>query len=181
MPAYGNWRRTLLPLATLEAMAAGHSRLQRRRKSKAREPRAPLREERGRGQGNDLGRDRNINRWPQFSTDGQSLMHWMLHEGLEAVFVNLLCLVVGREHFLLDQVVEARPPLACSQTGSGGAVVYHVSDATGMHVGIKGINGFNDRFVTHLAIGMAIFEQEIHLSHHHRCVEAGCLRVERNI
>ena len=34
-------------------------------------------------------------------------MHRVLHEGLEAVFVNLLRPVVGREYFLLDQVVEA--------------------------------------------------------------------------
>src|SRR5262249_28526445 len=126
MPAYGNLRRTLLPLATLDAMAAGHSRLQQRRwrKSKAREHPAPLREERGMWQGHYLGRHRNINRWPQFSTDGQSLMHWMLHEGLEAVFVNLLCLIVGREDFLLDPMVEARAPLAWPPTGRGGAGCY---------------------------------------------------------
>jgi hypothetical protein len=39
-------------------------------------------------------------------------MYRVLHEGLEAIFVDLLCLVVGREDFLLNQVVEARPPLA---------------------------------------------------------------------
>src|SRR5437660_12640171 len=85
------------------------------------------------GRGSYLGWHRNINRWPQFGTDGQGLMHRVLHECLEAVFVNLLCPVVGCEYFLLDQVVEARPPLARPQAGSGGTVVYHVGDAASMH------------------------------------------------
>ena len=35
----------------------------------------------------------------------------VLHEGLQAIFVNLFRPVVGREYFLLDQVVEARSHL----------------------------------------------------------------------
>ena len=142
---------------------------------------APLLEERGVWQGSYLGWYRDINRWPQFGTDGQGLMHRVLHKCLQAVFVNLLRAVVGRENLLLDQVVEARPPLARPQAGSGGTVVHHVGDTARMHVGVEGIDGFNDRLVTHLAIGMAIFEQEVDLRHHHRGVETGGLRVEWNI
>src|SRR5262245_40038685 len=46
-----------------------------------------------------LGGDRDIDRWTQFGADSQSLMHRVLHECLQAVFVNLLCPVVGREDF----------------------------------------------------------------------------------
>ena len=58
-----------------------------------------------------LGRHRNVDRWPQFGTDGQGLMHRVLDECLDAVFVYLLRPVVGREHFLFDEMIEAWPHL----------------------------------------------------------------------
>jgi len=74
----------------------------------------------------DLGWHGDINRRSQLGTDRQGLMHRVLHKRLQAAFVHLLRPVIGRKHFLLDEVVEARPPFAGPQTRRGGAIVDHI-------------------------------------------------------
>src|SRR5262245_31901944 len=108
-------------------------------------------------------------------------MHRDLDTRPKAFFIYLLSTVIGRKHFLLDEVVEARAPFAGAQTRGGGAIVDHVGYASGVHVWVQRIDRFDDRLVAHLTVRMAVFEQQIDLRHHHRTVEAGGFWIERDL
>ena len=60
--------------------------------------------------------------------------------------------VEGRERLLHDGVVEARRPLAGAEAGRGRAVVDHVGDAAGVHVGVQRVDRLDDRLVGDLRV-----------------------------
>mmetsp|Transcript_5044 Transcript_5044/g.11504 ORF Transcript_5044/g.11504 Transcript_5044/m.11504 type:complete len:533 (+) Transcript_5044:296-1894(+) len=88
---------------------------------------------------------------------------------------------VDRRHrLLLDDVVEARRPLARSEARRVRAVVHHECDTLRVHVGVQAVHSLDDRLVAHLAEPVSLLAQRDDRRHHQRDVRASGERVDRD-
>src|SRR5262245_28559002 len=105
-------------------------------------------------------------------------MHRVAEEPLTETARNLL--LPARHHVAADHLGKARPPFARAEPRRRRAIVNHVVDATGRHVGVKRVNRLDDGFVADLAPAMAVLLQNVDLRHHNTEVDAGGGRLDRH-
>mmetsp|Transcript_21519 Transcript_21519/g.85568 ORF Transcript_21519/g.85568 Transcript_21519/m.85568 type:complete len:782 (-) Transcript_21519:50-2395(-) len=108
----------------------------------------------------------------ELGADGDGVVDGVVEEVVDERVVERDARVDGREGLLLEEVVEARRPLARAQARRARAVVDHEGDALVVHVRAERVDGLDDRLVDDLRVRVPRLAQDVDLGHHHGDVDA---------